>query len=132
MYSSGENEKYEQIASIIDGASAEYVKITENWRQENFVIAISVIYFLHNRKNQPDFLFPWLFELLKHKNGNIRHAAVRMIGHELGSLTYHMRFPGDKSGFLKFSPKQAENILRALEISLDELAKKFWKPAYKK
>ena len=55
IYSSGEGEKYKDIASIIENSPAEYEKISENWRQENFVMAISVMYFLHNREKQPDF-----------------------------------------------------------------------------
>ena len=88
------------IKDIINRAPGEYAKIAENWRQENFVIAISVIYYLHDEKqNQPDFLFPWLFNLLQHKNGNVRHAAVRMIDHEMGTLTVHLRFPGERLRF---------------------------------
>ena len=80
LYSSRSGrDKYDDIKNIIDNASVIYAKVSENWRQENFVIAVSVIYYLHDHENQPDFLFPWLFQLLQHKNGNIRQAAVRMI-----------------------------------------------------
>ena len=95
---------YDDIKNIIDSAPGEYTEISEDWRQENFVIAVSVIYYLHDKESQPDFLFSWLFHLLWHKNGNIRHAAVRMIEHELGPLTYHLRCPGKKSSFHDFSP----------------------------
>ena len=132
VYSSDENEKYKCIASIIENAPAEYIKIVENWRQENFVMAISVMYFLHNRKNQPDFLFPWLFQLLQHKNGNIRHSAVRMIEHELGSLTYHIRFPGEKISRREPSPEQADRIIFGLRTNLNNLATSFWKDSYRK
>jgi hypothetical protein len=67
---------YDDMKNIIDSAPGKYAEISEDWRQENFVIAVSVIYYLHDKENQPDFLFPWLFHLLWHKNGNIRHAAV--------------------------------------------------------
>jgi len=132
VYDSGESEKYERIASIIEKAPAEYVKITEDWRQENFVMAISVMYFLHNRENQPDFLFPWLFQLLQHKNGNIRHSAVRMIEHELGSLTYHIRFPGGKISHRELSPEQADRILFRMRVNLNNLMASSWKNLYRK
>ena len=62
LYSSqGGDDKYKEIKNLVNNAPDEYAKISEEWRQENFVMAISVIYFLHNRENQPDFLFPWLF-----------------------------------------------------------------------
>ena len=132
VYSSGENEKYKCVASIIENAPAEYVKIIEDWRQENFVMAISVMYFLHNRENQPDFLFPWLFQLLQHPNGYIRHAAVKMISHEIGPLTYHLRFPGEKSSFHKFTQEDADMILHSLFASLNGLLAALWQPKYKK
>ncbi len=132
VYSSGEADGYTLIASIIENAPEEYKKITEGWRQENFVMAISVMYFLHNREKQPNFLFPWLFELLQYENGNIRHAAVRMLEHELGPLTYHIRFPGKKSSLGELSPGVADRILFGLFANLNNLAIDLWKPAYKK
>jgi hypothetical protein len=132
LYSSHDSGKYKDIVSIIESAPAEYVKITEDWRQEKFVIAISVIYFLHDRESQPDFLFPWLFQLLQHKNGNIRHSAVRMIEHELGSLTYHIRLPGEKSSSHKFSPEQADSILFGLRANLNTLSTSSWKDSYRR
>lgn len=131
VYSSHEG-KYELMASIIDKASVEYEKIKENWRQENFVIAISVMYFLHRKENPPDFLFPWLFKLLQHENGYIRYAAVRMFENELGPLTYHIRFPDRKSTISDLSPKHADYILFALYIKLNDLMADFWKPEYKR
>ena len=125
-------DQYNEISSIIENSPKEYEEITESWRQENFVMAISVMYFLHNRENQPDFLFPWLYELLQHENGNIRHAAVRMFENELGPLTYHIRCPGEKSSFHKFSPEQAQHILFGLFANLNNLAIDLWIPAYKK
>ena len=130
-YSSGGG-KYEDIKAIINGASEEYRNITEEFRQENFVMSVSVMYFLHDREQEPDFLFPWLFHLLKHKNGNIRHCAVKMIWHELGPLTVHIRFPGERSGSRKLSPQQSNIILRDLYIGLEMMAGEFYKPAYKK
>src|SRR3989338_956868 len=124
--------KYKCVASIIENAPAEYVKIIEDWRQENFVMAISVMYFLHNRENQPDFLFPWLFQLLQHPNGYIRHAAVKMISHEIGPLTYHLRFPGEASSFHEITPGDADIILRSLLASLNGLLTALWQPKYKR
>src|SRR3989344_6459591 len=132
VYSSRDGGKYKDIASIIENAPAEYIKITEDWRQENFVVAISVMYFLHNRENQPDFLFHWLFQLLQHENGNIRHSAVRMIKHELGPLTYYIRFPGKTSSLRELLPERADHILFGLRTNLNNLAVGSWKSSYKK
>ncbi|GEM_PF-544029 len=132
LYSARDGGKYKDIASIIENAPTEYVKIAEDWRRENFVMAVSVMYFLHNRENKPDFIFPWLFQLLQHKNGNIRHASVRMIEHELGALTYHIRFPGEKISHRELSPEQADRIIFGLRINLNNLALSSWKNSYKK
>lgn len=132
VYGAGDRGKYSIIKSLIGHAPIEYVKISEDWRQENFVIAISVIYFLHDKENQPDFLFPWFFQLLQHKNGNIRQAAVRMINNELGPLTRHIRFPGSSSSFREISPKEADRILSGLEMDLHSLAESSWQASYKK
>src|SRR3989344_4571087 len=71
-------------------------------------------------------------EDFQQENGNIRQAAVRMIGHELGPLTYHIRFPGEKSDFHKFSLGQAGSILFGLFTNLNNLAANLWKPEYRK
>lgn len=125
-------EKYNEIAELVRAAPENYMHITEDWRQENFVMAVSVIYFLHDRESQPDFLFPWLFQLLQHPNGYIRHAAVKMICHEIGPLTYHIRFPGEKSDWHKFSPEQADSILYSLFVSLNQLMSVLYQPKHKK
>ena len=101
--------KYDEIKSIVDSASEEYRKITDDFRQENFVMAVSVMYFLHDRESQPDFLFPWIFELFLHQNGNIRYAALRMLENELGPLTVHIRCPGNEYG-KRLAPGQADFI----------------------
>ena len=132
LYNSRDGGEYKDITSIIENAPAEYIKIAEDWRRENFVVAISVMYFLHNRENRPDFLFPWLFQLLQHENGNIRHSAVRMVKHELGPLTYHIRFPGERISRSELSPEQADRILFGLHTNLNNLAAGSWKPPYKK
>lgn len=131
--SAANRDKYEDIKNLINTAFDEYAKISEDWRQENFVMAISIMYFLHDRESHPDFLFPWLYQLLQHENGNIRHAAVRMFEHELGSLTYHIRFPNRKSdSFHTLSPEQADQILHGLHSNLEALATNSYKPSYKK
>src|SRR3990167_1544758 len=134
VYSSSASgrEKYEEIAALVRTAPENYVRISEDWRQENFAMAVSVIYFLHDRENQPDFLFPWLFQLLQHLNGYIRYAAVKMISHEIGPLTYHLRFPGEKSSFHKFIQEDADMILHSLFASLNGLLAALWQPKYKK
>jgi len=125
-------EKYDDIKKIIDAAPHEYARISEDWRQENFAMAVSVIYFLHDRESQPDFLFPWLFQLLQHQNGYIRHAAVKMITHEIGPLTMHIRFPGEKSYTQELKPERADSILRSLSASLNGLLSALWEPKYKR
>jgi hypothetical protein len=133
VYGSGKGDRFQLIAKIIENAPKEYEKITDEWRQENFVTAVSVMYFLHSEKKSPDFLFPWLFRLIQHTNGNIRHAAVRMMGNELGPLTVHIRFPGEEfGGFSKLTPEQADVILFELFANLNNLMADSWKPAYKK
>lgn len=131
--SRGDNERFKILKNIIKTAPDEYVKIPEYWRQENFVMAVSVIYYLHDREDQPDFLFPWLFHLLQHQSGIIRYAAVRMLSHELGPLTVHIRFPGHKPGYFgKLTAEQADQILYSLSASLHELLAALWQPRYRK
>jgi len=125
-------EIYKEIAETIEKAPMNYVKISENWRQENFVMAISVIYFLHEKENQPDFLFPWLFQLLQHQNGYIRYSAVKMISHEIGPLTYHIRFYKERLKLNRPSTEQADYILHSLFINLNMLADSLYEPKYKK
>lgn len=130
LYSSRDGGKYKSIKTIIENAPDEYRKIKEEWREENFVVAVSVLYFLHDKESWPDFLFPWLFYLLQHQNGNIRHAAVRMIKNELGPLTVHIRCPDYKQD--KSKSEQSDFILLNLFISLNNLLSNLWKPKYKK
>lgn len=134
LYSSkSDKDSFNDIKNVINGSLGEYYKIKEDWRQENFVIALSVIYFLRDKNNLPDFLFPWFFQLLQHDNGYIRHAAVKMITSELGLLTVHIRFPGEKRFSEKtFSPRKADEILLSLFLSLHHLLNSFWLPKYKK
>lgn len=133
LYSSGgEDNKLADISCIIDNAPAEYAKIKEDFRQENFVMAISVIYFLHGRDTEPDFLFPWLLELIKHKNGYIRYAVFRMFSNDFGPLTYHIRCPGEKSSSIDVSPEMADHIIYKLFMCLDNMAISLYEPKYKK
>ena len=134
LYSSqGGSDKYGIIKSIINAAPAEYEKIAEDWRQENLVLAVSDIYFLHDREAQPDFLFPWLLQLLQHANGYIRYAAVRMISNEIGPLTVHIRHNGQEPNFFgNLAPEQADSILFSLFASLHALSAALWLPRYKK
>lgn len=130
LYSSRDGGKYDEIKITIDNAPDEYRKIKEEWREENFVVAVSVLYFLHDKESSPDFLFPWLFYLLQHKNGNIRQSAVRMIENELGPLTVHIRCPEYKQG--KSKSEQSDFILQNLFTGLNILLTDLWKQEYKK
>ena len=59
--------KYDDIKKIIEDAPDEYRKIKEDWREENFVVAVSVLYYLHDRESQPDFCFRGCFIYLSIK-----------------------------------------------------------------
>jgi len=131
LYSSTDyNGRYDEIENAINNAPKEYENILEDWRQENFVMAVSVMYFLHNKENQPDFLFPWIFSLIQHKNGNIRNAGRRMLEIELGPLTVHIRCPEYKQS--KSKSERSDFILLNLFINLNSLLVATSKPAYKK
>ena len=123
--------KYDDIKTIIENSPKKYVNIREDWREENFVVAVSVLYYLHDRESQPDFLFLWLFYLLQRQNGNVRYAATRMLENELGPLTVHIRCPDEKFGNL-LKQEQADLILLNLFITLNNLLAELWKPAFKK
>lgn len=132
VYARDDKSKYADIKQQINNAQKQYEKIEEDWRQENFVMAISVIYFLHDREADPDFIFPWLFELLEHGSGTIRYAAVRMIERELGPLTVHIRCPENKYGKRFVKPRQADIILLSMYTSLGHLAGEHLKPGYRR
>ena len=134
LYSSqGGKDKFQDIKNLINDAPREYAKISEDWRQEDFVVAVSVIYYLHDREEQPDFLFSWFFQLLQHSNGVIRYAVVRMISNEIGPLTVHIRFPGHKSILGdKLKQEQADSILYSLFVSLNGLLVALYQPKYKR
>ncbi|MCK5510728.1 hypothetical protein KAI65_04285 [Candidatus Parcubacteria bacterium] len=130
LYSSRFGGKYSDIKLLIKNAPIEYENIVEDWRKENFVMAVSVLYFLHDKESQPDFLFSWLFYLLRHQNGNIRNAVRRMLENEIGSLTVHIRIPDYKQS--KSKSEQSDFILLNLFVNLNNLLSDLWKPAYKK
>jgi hypothetical protein len=132
LYSIDDERKDEMISLIVSRAPGGYKQINEDWRQENFVIAISVLYFLGNKKGHPDFLFPWLFDLMQHKRGNIRQAAIRMFEVELGPLTCHIRFPNEKFDFLDISSQEADDVLFSLYVTINDLMEDHWKPEYKR
>ena len=131
LYSSADYKgRYDEIEDKINNAPKKYENILEDWRQENFVMAVSVLYFLHDKKSQPDFLFPWIFSLIQHKNGNIRNAGRRMLEIELGPLTVHIRCPDYKQS--KSKSERSDFILLNLFSNLHSLLSIFFKPAYKK
>ena len=61
--------KYSEIARLVETAPKTFSSIHEDWRQENFVMAVSLMYFVGNKRDKPDFLFPWFFQLLQHPRG---------------------------------------------------------------
>lgn len=129
----GSKNEFKDIKNIVNSAPGNYVMIPEAWRQVNFVSAISVIYYLHDRESQPDFLFPWFFQLLHHTNGTIRYAVVKMMSQELGPLTVHIRFPGDSSIMEdRLKPEKADSILYVLFANLNNLLYLLWEPKYNK
>jgi len=131
LYSSHCDRKaFNDIENIVNEAPNKYTEISEDWRQEYFVVAVSVIYYLHDRETEPDFLFPWFFQLLQHPNGIIRYAVVRMLSIELGPLTVHIRVPGHKSDRLK--PERADETLQALFMGLCGLTSVLWEPKFKR
>ncbi|MFZ2303418.1 MAG: hypothetical protein WAV98_01340 [Minisyncoccia bacterium] len=133
LYSSKSGkEEFIEMKKIINSADRVYVTISEDWRQENFAMAVSVIYFLHDREAEPDFLFPWLFYLIQHDNGNIRQAAVRMFRNELGPLTVHIRCPENSYSSNKILNEKRNRILFDMHWELHFLLRMFYKPLYKK
>ncbi len=125
-------EEFVEIKKIINSADRVYENIKEEWRQENFVIAVSVVYFLHDMESEQDFLFPWLFYLIQHDNGNIRQSAVRMFRNELGPLTVHIRCPKNSFSSNKILNEKRDRILSDMYKELHFLLSKFYKPLYKK
>lgn len=79
LYGSKRIDKYNDIKNLIKTAPVAYMKISEDWRQENFVTAISVIYFLHGKDDEPNFLFSWLFQLLLHSKNINTFPLFRLV-----------------------------------------------------
>ncbi len=134
LYSAqGDREKFDMIKDVVNGAANEYANISEEWRQENFVMAVAVIYFLRDKDAAPDLLFEWFLDLLQNPNGAIRYAAVRMLENEIWPLTVHIRVPGHKAGYFgKLTQEQADIILASLFASLHVLLTALWQPSYKR
>ena len=132
LYSSGENKRgeFEDIVKEIENASTTYQNINEDWRKQNFVGAITTIYYLHDKEIERDFLFPWLLMLLDSDDGIIRYSAVKMISTELGPLTTHLRCP--EYGQTQEKIEIYNEILEFLFANLYFLARNFWDPKYKK
>jgi hypothetical protein len=131
MYKTNDDKpSFDEISNLIKEAPKTFDSIKENWRKENFVKAISVIYFLRDLTEEPDHFFPWFFTLLENESGIIRQATVRMINIELGPLTVHIRCPESKHWSRKFSVETADLILRGLFICLYKLLHKYWKKSY--
>ncbi len=134
LYSSrGDNQKYKDIVNELSKVQENYEKIKGTWRLENYVVAISVIYYLRDKKSRPDFLFSWFYKLLLHENGTIRYAAVRMFDTEFGPLTVHVRFP-DRKEFAGDYKDIIRNDSIILEVynRLFDLSESLLKPAYKR
>lgn len=121
---------YREIYSIVEDAPNKYVKIIEEWREENFVRAISVMHFSYVWHKQPNILFPWLFFLLTHKNGNVRNSARRMIENSLAPLTTHLR--GDFFKHTDKKIKEFNSILFAIYYDLNLLLDSTWEPKYER
>ncbi len=130
LYKKSDN--FKEIQDILEMSDLVYRGIIEEWRQVNFVVAISVLYFLQNKDAKQDFQFPWLFFLIKHKNGIIRHSAVRMFRHQLGPLTVHIRCPYGEFISNKFIVDRNNKILSDMYIELLFLANTFSNPMYAK
>ena len=55
-----------------------------------------------------------------------------MIEHELGLLTYHIRFSSERLEHSGLSPKQADRIIFGLRTGLNNLMASSWEDSYKK
>lgn len=125
-----ERDDFDEIHLILDNAVTEYAKIEEDWRKENYATAVSVLYYLNNHENDPDFLHAWLLELVEHKNGNIRNAGRRMFELELCMLTLHIRLP-DRN-ISKKKKDTCDKVLLQLFIDMNIMLKNYWLPKYEK
>src|SRR3989338_1321223 len=66
------------------------------------------------------------------RDGGKYKDIASIIENALGALTYHIRFPGEKSSLHKFSSKQADQIIFGLRTNLNNLMASSWKNSYKK
>jgi len=131
MFSSHSKDKTKDIRSIISSAPVVYEKIKEDWRQENFAMSVSIIYFMRDETKSLELLYCWIFELLQHKNGYIRYAAFRMIRNDLGPLTVHIRHPNSIFKHT-YTPEVSNNILLNLYVNLNNFSVQLNKPSYDK
>lgn len=118
---------YDYLVEMVMDSPHQYMSISEGWRQENFVMAISSTFFLADEA-QHGHLFPWLFQLLQHDNGNIRYAAVRMFETCFGPMTYHIRFPDDPEQYKDY--RMDNTLLKELFMSLHGLLSVYWDARY--
>ena len=118
---------YDYLIEMVMDSPHQYMSISESWRQENFVMAISSTFFLVDEA-QHGHLFPWLFQLLQHDNGNIRYAAVRMFENCFGPMTYHIRFPDDPEQYKDY--RIDSTLLKELFMSLNGLLSVYWDARY--
>lgn len=132
FYGNKNKTKFSEIQKQINEAPEKYAEIKEDWRQENFVRAVSVIHFLYDHKKGIDYLFPWLFEILQHKRGNIRYAAVRMFEHEIAHITIPLRLPAIKPENNAAKLSNTHTLLVAMHSFLVELLTKHDDLKYKK
>ncbi len=121
-----------EITRIIETAPEVYESIQEEWRQEYFVVATSILYFLKDEALPIERFFPWHFHLLQHPRGNIRQSVVRMLSHDLGPLTVHIRVPDYTTMHMEFTPEHADAVLFDLFQNLQNLAEDYYKPTYKR
>jgi hypothetical protein len=127
----GDSGKYEEIKEVIEDVLKVYPTIQEEWRREIYISAISIMYFLHDKYDKkPDYFFPLLLSLLENPNGTIRYCAYKMLVHDLGPLTVHLRIPDyEKSELDKYI---AISILSKLHKDLMILHDKYFDKKYKK
>ncbi len=132
-FSTKTTEDYSNIKDVITNAGEIYSLLREPWRQEDFVHALSIIYFLRSDEEDLDENFPWFFHLLQDTNGRIRYAAVKMLCHDLGPLTVHIRCPEFiNKEMSKRDCMESDRILRQLFSGLEILLQKTWESKHEK
>ena len=130
IYTVNNRDDDQAILKIVNNAPFEYAKIQEDWRQENFVKALSVIDHIYTKEKNYDILLPWMFQLLQHENGNIRFSVVKIFEFDIAYLSYHLRCEKEEKDKLK--SEDADKVLHNLFLNLDHLITSLWKPIYDK